>query len=205
MDQNEQVAKTLSEAAALATKVAELEQKVVYLSERQHVIDMYRRYTRGLNRYDLELLNSTFWPDAQINYGFRSYLRDEWISLWKEKRYLKGLACQAHHITNETVDIAGDVAHVESYLIAFWRPLKDDNSALIIGGRYIDRIDRRIGEWRIAVREFIPHFWTNANSVFNSTFSETSWPQFGMGASDKSDPCYRRPLNPRPKEDVERR
>lgn len=201
MSQNTQGAKTLSDMEALVAKVAELEAKVEYMSDRQQIVDIYRRYTRGLNRYDIELLKSAFWSDAQINYGFDSRLRDEWVSRWQEQRYLKGLSCQAHHITNETVDIAGDVAHVETYLIAFWRP-KDDKSALIIGGRYIDRLDRRNGEWRIVVREFIPHFWTEANSVFNSHFNEASWPQSGLGAGDKSDPCYRRPLNRRPNKDL---
>jgi len=42
---------------------------------------------------------------------------------------------------------------VESYLIAFWRSPADDKASLIAGGRYIDRLDRRGDEWRIAVRE----------------------------------------------------
>jgi hypothetical protein len=196
VSQDAQGAESSLYTAALAAKVSELENKVEYLSERQRIIDVYRRYTRGLNRYDMELLHGTFWPDAQINYGFDSHLRDDWIGRWKDNRYLKGLSCQAHHITNETVDIDREVAHVESYLIALWTPPKDDKPALILGGRYIDRLDRRNGEWRIAVREFIPHFWSEATSIFSSV-----WPHFSarMAAGDgTTDLCYRRPLNPRP-------
>lgn len=61
---------------------------------------MCRKYTRGLNLYDTELLRSVFWSDAKINYGFSSKLRDEWITLRSESRYLAGIACQAHHVTN---------------------------------------------------------------------------------------------------------
>jgi hypothetical protein len=115
-------------------------------------------------------------------------------------RHLKGLACQAHHITNETVDIFGDVAHVEAYLIAFRRN-QNDSSAFIIGGRYIDRFDRRAGEWRIAVREFIPHFTIEGPSHL----SHLAWPQSGQGVGtcDKGDPSYLRPLNSRPNNDTE--
>jgi hypothetical protein len=182
----------------LVAKVAELEARVAQIGERQRIIDVYRHYTRGLNRHDMELLYGSFWPDAQINYGFHSWLRDPWIDQWQKNRYQKGLSCQAHHITNETVDIDGDSAHVESYLIALWKPPTDDKPALILAGRYIDRLDRRNGEWRIAVREFIPHFWGETTSIFHSTFTETAWPQTGFGSGDKSDPCYQRPLTSRP-------
>jgi len=106
------------------------------------------------------------------------------------------------------VEIAGDVAHVETYVTAFWRP-KDDkstfaNGATIAAGRYIDRLDRRNGEWRIAVREFIPHFWTKTDiTVMNSSSKETKpRSDCAMGTWDKRDPSYRRPLNPRPNKDV---
>lgn len=199
MYQDAREPESLPDIAALAAKVAELETRIGCLTDRQQIIDVYRRYTRGLNRYDIESLYEAFWPDAQINYGYDSHLRDEWILLWQENRYMKGLSCQSHHITNETVDIDGSVAHVESYLIALWTPPEDDKPALILAGRYIDRLDRRNGQWRIAVREFIPHFWSEATSIFSETFTEAAWPQSGFGAGDKSDPCYRRPLIPRPR------
>ncbi len=197
MHQDELETKSLPDIVSLAEKVVQLETKLEFLSNRQQIVDVYRRYTRGINRCDMELLHGAFWPNAQINYGFNSHSRDEWIRLWQENRYSKGLSCQSHHITNETVEVVGEVAHVESYLIALWRPPTDDKPALIVAGRYIDRLDRRSSEWRIAVREFIPHFWSEASSIFSSVFTETAWPQSGFGAGDKSDPCYQRPLNQR--------
>lgn len=186
---------TPSEIAALTQAVAELRSEVERTKDRQQIVDVFRRYTRGLNRYDVELIRSAFWRDAQINYGFDSRSRDAWVSYWQEERHLKGRACQAHHITNETVEIAGDVAHVETYLIAF-RVEGDKELSSVVGGRYIDRFDRRNGEWRIAVREFIPHFTIEGVSRFH----RLPWPKEGqgVGACDKSDPVYLRPLNPRP-------
>lgn len=201
MHQNMQCSDSVLDA--VVSRVASMENKIEYLINRQHIVDVYRRYTRGLNRYDIELLASAFWPDAQINYGFHSRGRDEWISRWQQERYLKGLSCQAHHITNETVEIDGDMAHVESYLIALWRPPTDENPGLILAGRYIDRLDRRDGEWRITVREFIPHFWSEVTSIFSSTFTTASWPltESAMGTRDGGDPSYTRPLNRRPPPD----
>lgn len=182
----------------LAVRIAELEAEVRCLRERQQIHEMYLRYTRGLDRCDLELLRSAFWPDAQVNYGANSWLSNDWINIW-HGNYLKRLTSQAHHLTNETMDISGDVAHVESYLIAL-RRTNDGKSAIIGGGRYIDRVDRRNGEWRIAVREFTPHCWLEAPSVIN-----TYWPKYAieLGTEDKSDPSYRRPLAPRSNSTVE--
>ncbi len=202
MQKSNQAPNDLIEHEQLASRVAALESKVAAGLQRHRIIDLYMRYTRGLNRHDMELLTGVFWPDAQINYGFSSWLRDEWISLWERERYLKGMSCQAHHITNETIDIDDDLAHVESYLIAFWRPPTDETPALILAGRYIDRLDRREDEWRISVREFIPHFWTEARSIFHATFTESSWPHtdIGLGAFNRNDLRYLRPLTPRPRE-----
>jgi hypothetical protein len=95
------------------------------------------------------------------------------------------------------------LAHVESYVTRF--STTKGGRAQIVMGRYIDRLDRRNGEWRIAVREFIPVFWpAEMNSVLESTFTEKTWSRLecAMGTWDKRDPSYRRPLNPRPNKEV---
>jgi hypothetical protein len=185
-----------------ADRVAALEAKIEYLTSRQQIADVYVRFTRGFDRQDEELVKSVFWPDAQVNYGkSQSFPRDQFIArhLPAHKRF----ASYAHHITSQAVDIAGDVAHVESYVLAFFRA-QDDKSTTIAGGRYIDRVDRRNGEWRVAVREFFPHYWIEANSIFETSFAAADWPRTGcwLGTRDKSDPSYRRPLNPRANPDV---
>lgn len=186
----------------LASTVSRLEMKVQQLLDHQSILYVYRRYTRGLNRYDLDLLNGSFWPDAQVNYGSRSHRSDEWIESWQKDRYLKGLASQAHHITNEFIEIEGDVAHAETYLLALWNPPEDDKPpAIIIGGRYIDRLDRRNGEWRIAVREFFPNFMITATSILNTRLAEVGWPGSKLGSCDKNDPSYHRPLSRRESRD----
>lgn len=193
MDRHGDVGMASGGVAMLCEEVSQIGRQVRALADRQAIVDVFRRYTRGLNRHDIDLLRSAFWSDAQINYGFDSRERDEWIEYWRVERKLKGLACQAHHITNETIDIDGDAAHVESYLIAF--RTNEDETAVAIGGRYIDRFDRRGTEWRIAVREFIPHFAISGRSVHGGT----EWPQEGpsVGRCDRDDVCYQRPLNPR--------
>ena len=75
---------------------------------------------------------------------------------------------------------------------------------MIISGRYIDRLDRRNGEWRIAVREFVPVFLTETNTGLDFYFKKENWSrsECAMGTWDKHDPSYRRPLARRENKDV---
>ncbi len=56
-----------------------------------------------------------------------------------------------HNITTHTVEIDGGVAHAESYVLVTLLN-HDGVTARFINGRYIDRLKKREGMWRIAVR-----------------------------------------------------
>ena len=181
--------------AALRAELAELRQQVRALAERDAIADVLRRYIRGLDRHDVELESSAFWPDAQVNYGYYSGLRDafvQWGNAGHEERY----AAHEHHITNQIIDVDGDVAHVESYVIYLLR-FKDETATHIGGARYIDRMERRGGEWRISVREFLPDIMVEARSIWAGEFATAMTPRDGPGAWDRSDLSYRRPLTAR--------
>ena len=55
------------------------------------------------------------------------------------------------HVTTQNIDIDGDEAHAESYFLSVIRV--DGSSKLrLTAGRYVDRLERRDREWRIADR-----------------------------------------------------
>jgi hypothetical protein len=66
-------------------------------------------------------------------------------------------------ITNATIDLDGDVAWVESYFLAYHREDHDNphpllnppGTDLFAAGRYVDRFERRGGEWKIARRDVL--------------------------------------------------
>lgn len=183
------------DGAALSAEVAELRAKVAYLSDRQQISDVYRRYMRGFDRNDVELLRSAFWPDVQINYGDQVNTFDEFVTRHLNQ-HTAHLASWGHLITNETVEIVEDVAHLETYVTALFMPNEgnDDGGPFgvrpwIVGGRYVDRLDRRDGNWRIAVREFVPHFSARLDPTPGMTWPESGW--------YRDDLSYRRPLGRR--------
>jgi hypothetical protein len=90
--------------------------RVGYLLDRLDIYDCLVRYTRGLDRHDSDLIASAFWPDAQVNYGtLFSGLRDEFVA-WANELESQN-EYHAHHIGTQTVDLDGDIAHVETYVL----------------------------------------------------------------------------------------
>jgi hypothetical protein len=90
--------------------------RVEYVLDRLAISDCLVRYLRGLDRHDDEPTASAFWLDAQVNYGTSfSGPRDDSVT-WANELESRN-AYHQHHVTTQTVDLDGDVAHVESYVL----------------------------------------------------------------------------------------
>jgi len=61
-----------------------------------------------------------------------------------------------HNLCNVLIEVDGDVARCESYVIVIVR-IPQDRGAIdwMHAGRYVDRFERRHGEWRIAYRTVV--------------------------------------------------
>jgi ketosteroid isomerase-like protein len=158
------------------------------LLEMEDIREVLRRYTRGLDRHDEDIIASAFWPDAEINYldVFNGPTADfvAWGNAWHEDKYIE----HQHHITNVNIELDGDQAHVVSYVIFILR--QKDNLQAFGSGRYFDQFEKRDGEWRIAVREFLPEMRI---AVPVAPRKELPNPP-GNGRWDKGDLYYQRPL-----------
>src|SRR6185436_18358723 len=106
-------------AASLSARVDALDPQVRYLKDRKDIFDVLKRYTRGADRHDKDLVRGAFWPEATISLGAQM-TRDQYVD-WEENE-LAGYAAHQHHITGQTIDIDGDSAHVESYVVYFLVP-----------------------------------------------------------------------------------
>jgi hypothetical protein len=172
---------------AAEARLGRLEKEVRHLRDRQDISDCIHRYTRGLDRLDAKILAGAYHPDAVDNHsGFVGYIPEfvEWgIAL--ESRY----ASTHHGITTHTCEVDGDTAHAESYVHWFLR-LKDSDKVRAGGGRYVDRLERRNGAWKIILRRLIMDWQLEADgALWNDNVGS-----FALGSRDHSDPSYQRPL-----------
>jgi hypothetical protein len=187
-------------AASLRMRLDALDPEVRYLKDRRDIFDVEKRYTRGADRHDKDLVRGAFWPEATISFGTQMS-RDQYVD-WEETE-LAGYAAHQHHITGQTIDIDGDTAHVESYVVYFLVPRdrsSDTAGPATMGkantkektrlgsGRYIERWERRNGDWKILVREYVEDLALLGDTVDLCTAGGC------LGSWDRNDLSYLRPL-----------
>ena len=109
------------------------------------------RHARGHDRHDAELMNSCFWDDGVDEHG-QFVTAGPAYGDWANTTHSAGYFLHMHNITNHTCEIDGDTAHCESYVIGAMLPRPTPGRATFVSGRYLDRLERRDGQWRILVR-----------------------------------------------------
>jgi ketosteroid isomerase-like protein len=173
-----------------------LEEKVQLLWDHRQIEDCLNRYSRGFDRCDMEIAKSAYWPDALDDHPgfcglahamcdhFDAYHKDLWEST-------------QHHITNTQIEIDGDTAHAESYCFLAAKT-RESFELVIVGGRYIRRLEKRDGEWRIAAAVLVADWSLDPDTAREMIATGAK------GARDHTDVSYDRPLQvTRPRTDTE--
>lgn len=171
--------------------LAELARDVRYLKDRLAISDCIARHARGCDRHDVDLIASAYWSDGVDEHG-RAVNPGPEYAAWANRTHAATTEVQTHNVTTHTCEIDGDVAHAESYVLVLLLGT-DGRHAQIISGRYVDRLERRDGEWRIAVRRSTVEVMVGADaSVLQSSFFREQGYLKGTRGSD--DVSYERPL-----------
>lgn len=127
--------------------------------------DVQMRYCRACDRMDFELLRACFHSDATTDYGFFGGSVDEFIA--SAEAALPGFEVTTHNTGNQNVVLNGTTALAEHYTVATHRLAADEHGPLrdfITAVRYIDRMECREGDWRIARRALVLD-WTRTDPV----------------------------------------
>ena len=131
----------------------DVDKLAVQMADREAIRDVMTRYARAIDRVDADLLRSVYWPGAIENHGTYNGPADgfiEWVipSLRQTEQTM-------HMLGNIHIEIHGLAAAVESYFQAYHRMKGEDGVCfdIVIGGRYVDLMERRGSEWRILHRE----------------------------------------------------
>jgi hypothetical protein len=172
-------------------RLAQLERELRQLKDRQEILDCVARHARGCDRFDSEVLASAFHADGVDEHGYAINSGPQYAE-WANDQHARGSLQNLHNITTHSCEIDGDVAHAESYVIGlFLNP--DGKTGRLLAGRYADRLERREGQWRIALRRSTVEVALVDDAAFLSSpyFVEMG---FLKGLRDKRDVTYQRPL-----------
>jgi hypothetical protein len=175
------------QASISAEKLSELQ----LLLDRQAILDCLTRFSRGMDRFDRDLFLSAFHADATIAAGeFVGGPVD--LYTWASKLHEQGQIATHHNLLNHSCDITDDVAHAETYYLFVGRNRDDSN--WMAGGRYIDRLEKRAGQWKIVLRTNAIE-WSGMVPMTPIPFSDVPGIHLnGEPARGKADPSYQRPL-----------
>jgi hypothetical protein len=165
-----------------------LEAKLQALIDEADIRRVHIRYCRGIDRMDWDLVRSCYHPDAidrhgSYNGGVEGFI--EWAA-----ELLPQFESTQHFTGNQYVEVHGDVAFAEHYAQAWHRTKPDaDKPAMdwVVNIRYVDRMERRNGEWRIADRVVV------LDSQRSDPVPEGQAPleNFTVGRRDKEDTSYK--------------
>lgn len=164
------------------------------LLDRQDILDCLVRFSRGMDRFDREMFLSAFHPDATIAAG--TFVGGP-VALcdWAFKLHEQGQTSTHHNLLNHSCEIDGETAHTETYYLFVGR--NRDETNWIAGGRYIDRLERRDGAWKIALRTNAIE-WSGIVPTLPIPFADVPDVNLnGAPSRNRADPSYQRPLTNR--------
>jgi hypothetical protein len=150
---------------------------------------IYRRlveYCRGVDRGDAALVASVYHPDGTDDHGSFMGLGSDFAEYVTSRLPARYEATQ-HTIANPLIRFTdADTAIVETHVCAHHRRTDEQGPVLdTFGGRYVDRFERRDGEWKIAHRVVV-HEWDRCERV------ELAYPpgRFSEGRRGPGDVSY---------------
>lgn len=133
-----------------------MEPAVQALINKEAIRDCIARLARGEDRRQPDVLSACFWPDSTFDYAmykgsFPEYLA--WVTPGADA------ITNTQHVLGQTViDLDGDSARAETYVISYHRVDMGEGVGerdTCIGGRYLDRLEKRDGTWAIAHRTML--------------------------------------------------
>jgi hypothetical protein len=128
--------------------------KLESLLEREDVRDCIVRLARGEDRRDAELISACYWRDSTTDYGVFVGTFDQYLA-WVVPGS-PAIPVTQHQLGQSLIQLDGTVARAETHVTSYHRiNTGTEERDTVIGGRYLDRLEKRGGEWRIAQRTML--------------------------------------------------
>ena len=163
-----------------------LEARLQRLEDVEAIRRLLRDIARGTDRFDGGLLAAAIHADAVLDMGGASPITgaDFAAALKPPATPRPG---RMHIVTNDRIDVDGDGAASETYILSCQDVLVDGvRKTRLRAGRYLDRFERRDGIWKLAARTLVDE-WSRIDEV-----AEAVAPGRHLGAPAPDDLSYAR-------------
>lgn len=156
------------------------------IADRLAIQDILHCHSRGLDRQDSTLLQACYWPDAEVDYGAYKGPARQFVEL-----VLPALQATyeltRHCLVNTTIVVQDELARSESYVNAAHLSL-DAQEEMSFAGRYLDRLEKRQGQWKI-IHRLVVMDWSLRHRVIDERAAE-AFADLAKGGHDDKDPLH---------------
>jgi hypothetical protein len=135
-----------------------MDERLEALLDKQAIEEVLMRYARTVDWLDEDGQASCFWPDAEIDYGFYQGDGAGWAPLVMEVE--RSAERRWHLCGGLMISLKENQASSECYGLTVSCVADEDGNKLdyMFGGRYLDELEKRDGEWRISKRRYVLDF-----------------------------------------------
>jgi SnoaL-like domain len=124
------------------------------LIDREVIRDVIMRVARGEDRRSEALLRGAYWPQARIDFGVMAGGFDDYLTWCVPGSPM--IPVTQHMLGQTMIVLDGKSAKAETYVQSYHRVVAEGGERdTAMGGRYLDKLEKRDGEWRIASRTML--------------------------------------------------
>ncbi len=165
------------------------------LEDREAIREVIAAYAHSIDRRRWDMMGQLFHEDAVFGFG---PVEGDWRGFVEQARAIIDPCISTQHLLGQTLIGFADAetAHCETYLTAMHVvpvgyprpevfPARDEAYSATISGRYVDRFEKRGGEWRIAKRQGL-YDWREFRSIGEASLA--GMPEGACGYHDDRDP-----------------
>jgi len=154
------------------------------IADRAEIYATLVRYCRGVDRRDAAMIRSTYHPDAHDDHGTYQGDLDGFVT-FVEAEVWSRFRTTMHKLGQAAIEIDGDSATSETYAVCHHVAAEGgrDRMDSVMGIRYLDRFERREGEWRIVRRKLLWE-WIRHDAL---DALDSDWT---LGATSREDPVF---------------
>jgi hypothetical protein len=156
------------------------------IADRLAIQDVLYLHSRGLDRLDKEAIRSSYWPEAEVDYGSFKGSAHQFAEL-----VVGALGATyeltRHSLSNTLIVFAKNEAHSESSVHA-GHLLTGGVEEMLFYGRYLDVLEKRQEQWKILHRQVVMD-WSKRFSVQDER-NDDAYADLAKGAHMDNDPLY---------------
>ncbi len=157
------------------------------MADRLAIAEVLTQHCRGVDRADVDILMSCYWPEASVDYGAFVGPAHEFCA--RLAKSMPRFNLTRHVISNIAIVIEGAEARCETYVTAFHLRENNEDREMTFLGRYLDVAERRGRHWKLRHRLVVMDW--NQNVRPTAVWDDTRFSRMRTrGAHDGGDPLY---------------